>query len=430
MTISYSQNIDDCLASEIGDGGLESRDFQKYQEAASKTAKKVCDAYWAGNLPFLAVPHRTDDLSRMRDVADRYARAYLDIVILGTGASSLGGRTLCSLQQTTAGPRLHFMDNVDPSTFASLINTLDWNSTGIVAISKSGSTAETLAQLGVLVDALRTNGAGDRLSECLVIVTEPTANPLASVAERVGCVVLDHDTDIGGRYSALSITGLLPAFMAGLDVEAIRAGAAAVLDDFVENHDTAAPTIGAAVSVGLNRMRGVSASVFMPYCDRLNSLALWYRQLWAESLGKKGEGTLPVQATGATDQHSQLQLYLDGPADKMFTLLLMDTAGKGPSIPDDFAGVEGLSYLKGRTIGDLLSAEGRATLETLANNGRPTRLIEIAEVNEISVGALMMHFMLETVIAAGMLGVDPYDQPAVEEGKALTREFLRGGRGQ
>jgi len=188
-----------------------------------------------------------------------------------------------------------------------------------------------------------------------------------------------------------------------------------------------APAEGAAVSVGLERTKGATTTVFMPYCDRLADFGLWYRQLWAESLGKSGEGTTPIRAMGTLDQHSQLQLYLDGPADKMYTLVLTDTVGKGPDIPDTVTEMESLSYLRGRTLGDLLSAAGRATGETLANNGRPTRFLRVPSVDETAMGALMMHFMLETVIAADLIGVDPYDQPAVEEGKLLTREYLEAG---
>jgi glucose-6-phosphate isomerase len=174
----------------------------------------------------------------------------------------------------------------------------------------------------------------------------------------------------------------------------------------------------------LERTKAAKVTVLMSYCDRLADFGLWYRQLWAESLGKSGEGTTPIRAIGTVDQHSQAQLYLDGPTDKMYTLVLTDTVGKGPVLPDAAAEFEGLSYLKNRTMGDLFAAAGRATAETLANNGRPTRLLHLPKVDETSMGALMMHFMLETVITAHLIGVDPYNQPAVEEGKALTREYL------
>ncbi len=170
----------------------------------------------------------------------------------------------------------------------------------------------------------------------------------------------------------------------------------------------------------------------MPYVDRLADFGLWYRQLWAESLGKNGTGTTPIRAVGTVDQHSQLQLYLAGPADKMFTVVMLDCAGTGATVDAGLAADEALGYLRGRTMGDLMDAEQRATAETLARNGRPTRLIRLASLDEAVMGGLMMHFMLETIISAHLLGVDPFDQPAVEEGKVLTRRYLAatpGGRG-
>ena len=163
----------------------------------------------------------------------------------------------------------------------------------------------------------------------------------------------------------------------------------------------------------------------MPYCDRLGYFGFWYRQLWAESLGKGGNGTTPVRAMGTVDQHSQLQLYLGGAPDKMFTVLILDTAGKGkPIAPASLGGDKALAYLENQSLGDLLLAEAEATAVTLVKNGRPTRIMRIATLDERVMGALMMHYMLETMFAAHLLGVDAFDQPAVEEGKILTRQYL------
>jgi glucose-6-phosphate isomerase len=162
----------------------------------------------------------------------------------------------------------------------------------------------------------------------------------------------------------------------------------------------------------------------MPYVDRLADFGLWYRQLWAESLGKGGHGTTPIRAVGTVDQHSQLQLYLDGPKDKMFTVALLDCARAGRKVPRKLANDPSLAYLAGRTMGALIDAEGRATAETLLRRGRPTRILRISKLDGAVMGALMMHYMLETILAAHLLGVDAFDQPAVEEGKVLTRQYL------
>ena len=431
--MSYSQDISDCFTSEIGDHGLDEAVFDGYLEKTEPFLAALRESVYAGERPAFTLGTKTDDLPEISATADYFRESFDDVVILGTGGSSLGGRTLCALAPMHYpglydGPRLHFVDNVDPHTFDLLIAGTDWTRTGVIAVSKSGSTAETVAQLAILTNTLREHIADGRVAGHVAVVTEPKPSPLTSMAENLACRLLEHDPNVGGRYSALSVTGLLPAAIAGLDLAKIRGGAAEVFGAIPDGNPVGfAAAEGAAVSVGLERTRRATTTVFMPYCDRLTDFGLWYRQLWAESLAKSGEGTTPVRAIGTTDQHSQFQLYLDGPADKMFTLVLTDTGGSGPDIPSDDLETEELGYLRNRKMGDLLSAAGRATAETLANNGRPTRLLRIPVLDEAALGALMMHFMLETVIAADLIGVDPYDQPAVEEGKILTREYLEAG---
>ena len=253
----------------------------------------------------------------------------------------------------------------------------------------------------------------------VVCITEPGDNPLRGFAERFHLPVLDHDPNVGGRFSALSVTGMLPAMIAGVDVVAVREGAAEVLDQALDatNAETCPPAAGAAAAVGLLRAHGISINVLMPYLDGLADFGLWFRQLWAESLGKDGNGLTPIRAMGAVDQHSQLQLYLGGPADKMFTIVQSACRGTGEDVPADLANDSRLSYLAGRLMGDLMDAMQRATADTLIKNGRPTRVIGIEALDAHTMGALMMHFMLETVFAARLLNVDAFDQPAVEEGK-------------
>jgi glucose-6-phosphate isomerase len=354
------------------------------------------------------------------------------VIVLGTGGSSLGGQTLVALKDQGFGPqngrpKLWFMDNVDPSTFTELAARLPLARTGLIVISKSGTTAETLTQFLTLLPEFEARVGKDRLAEHVIAITEPSDNALGRLAARIGCPILDHDPKVGGRFSVLSLVGLLPAMIAGLDVGAVREGAASVLDPVLQASDAhdLPPAVGAALSVGLARERGIGTTVLMPYCDRLGYFGFWYRQLWAESLGKGGNGTTPVRAMGTVDQHSQLQLYLGGPADKMFTVLILDTAGKGaPIAPSSLGGDKSMAYLENRSLGDLLLAEADATAATLAKNGRPTRIMRITTLDEKVMGALMMHYMLETMFAAQLLGVDAFDQPAVEEGKILTRQYL------
>jgi glucose-6-phosphate isomerase len=235
-----------------------------------------------------------------------------------------------------------------------------------------------------------------------------------------GIEMLDHDPNIGGRYAALTAVGLLPAKVAGLDIQAVRAGAAEVVERTFLT-DAAEPALGAALHHALLK-KGKTVSVIMPYCDRLSAFSAWHQQLWSESLGKKGHGTTALRALGAFDQHSQLQLYLDGPCDKFFTLVLLRQENTGAAIPASKE--KPLGYLSGHTIGDLMAAEQRATVETLVGNKRPVRVLSLDALNEESMGALMMHFMLETMVTGRLWGIDAFDQPAVEQGKRLARECL------
>jgi glucose-6-phosphate isomerase len=182
--------------------------------------------------------------------------------------------------------------------------------------------------------------------------------------------------------------------------------------------------MGAALSVALAQSKPIT--VMLAYADRLERFTRWYVQLWAESLGKDGKGTTPLAALGPVDQHSQLQLFIAGPRDKLFTIVTTGVQGQGPRIDADLAKLAGEPDFAGKTIGDLVAAQGRATADTLAKNGRPVRTIHIDRLNERSLGELLMHFMLETIIAARLMGVDPFDQPAVEEGKVLAKKYLKG----
>jgi glucose-6-phosphate isomerase len=218
----------------------------------------------------------------------------------------------------------------------------------------------------------------------------------------------------------------LPALLAGLDVRQVRNGAAGVVRTLVESAAPAdvPPAVGAALNVALAERRGVRLSVLMAYGDRLERFTRWYVQLWAESLGKQGRGTTPLAALGPVDQHSQLQLFLDGPPDKLFTLIVTRAAGRGAALDPALAKTAGAGYLAGRGIGDLVDVMQRATADSLAEAGRPVRTLLIDSIDAVSLGALMMHFMLETVIAARLIGVDPFSQPAVEGGKILARRLL------
>jgi glucose-6-phosphate isomerase len=322
------------------------------------------------------------------------------------------------------------MDNLDPGTFATLLERMPLATTRFVSISKSGGTGETLMQTIAVLTALQQAGLAARLPELVLGLTEPVKgnkrNGLRDLLGRYGIPMLDHDPGVGGRYSVLTNVGLLPAALAGLDFAAVRAGAAAALDPVLAGKPAAEvpAAVGAALAVALAAGKHKGVSVLMAYADRLERFTRWYVQLWAESLGKHGKGTTPLAALGPVDQHSQLQLFIAGPRDKLFTILTVACAGRGPRIDAELARLAGEPDLGGKTIGDLVAAQGRATAETLAKNGCPVRTIHVERLDERALGALTMHFMLETIIAAHLIGVDAFDQPAVEEGKVLAKRYL------
>ncbi len=432
------QAIDGARAERIGRHGISARALDEVLQACEAALAWLRSGHADGSLPLLQVPSATDDLDAIRQAADRVRANATDVVFLGTGGSSLGGQTLAQLaghavpglSVLRAPPRVHFMDNLDPLTFGALLEKLPLATTRFVAISKSGSTGETLMQTAAALAAVKAVGLQARVGELFLGLSEPAmlgkGNGLRNLLGP-DVPMLDHHTGIDGRYSALTNTGLLPAALLGLDVTAVRVGAAAALAPVLAGKPAAEvpAALGAALSVALGR-QGKSISVLMAYADRLERFTRWYAQLWAESLGKDGNGFTPVAALGPVDQHSQLQLFIAGPRDKLFTIVTVAAAGLGPRIDAELAARAGEPDFAGKTIGDLVAAQARATTETLVKNGCPVRTLHLETLDEGRLGELLMHFMLETMIAARLLGVDPFGQPAVEEGKVLAKRYLAG----
>ena len=439
--MSLKQSIENTRAERIGPEGASASAIAAMLERAGEALAKLRARYADGSLPLLRLPEKRDDIVAIKAAAERLtANPTTDVVFLGTGGSSLGGQTLAQLGGyalpaagvSSGAPRIHFMDNLDPETFGETLRSFPLATTRFVSISKSGGTAETLMQTIAVLAKLRDAGLQARIPELMLGLTEPEkagkSNGLRALLGSHRVPMLDHDPGIGGRYSALSNVGLLPAAVLGLNIEKIRAGAASALAPVLASRpaDGIPPAVGAAVSIALAQHGRKNISVMMCYADRLERFARWYVQLWAESLGKDGRGTTPLAALGPVDQHSQLQLFIGGPRDKYFTVITVGGGPKGPRMDPELSKLAGEPSFGGKTIGELVAAQGRATAETLAKNGCPVRTIQVERLNEESLGELLMHFMLETIIAAHLFGVDPFDQPAVEEGKVLAKRYLSG----
>ena len=439
--MAINQSIDAALEKKVGDHGISDKALTDALGRTENALDWLRARHADRGLPLLRLPETRSDLEPIGNAARQLGDKATDIVILGTGGSSLGGQTLTQLagfavpgvDALRAPPRLHFIDNLDANSYGTLLAKLPHATTRYVAISKSGGTAETLMQTIAALSTVQSQGLQNRIPDIFLGISEPAkagkANGLRDLLGKFRVPFLDHDPGVGGRYSAFTNVGLLPAAMVGLDIAAVREGAGRTLAPVLAKKPAAQvpAAVGAALSVALAESKQKSINVLMAYCDRLQRFTHWYVQLWAESLGKKGKGSTPLAALGPVDQHSQVQLFIDGPHDKLFTVVTTAGAGLGPRMDGELAKLAGEPGFAGKTIGDLVAAEGRATAETLAKNGCPVRTIHIDKLDEVSLGELMMHFMLETIIAAQLLGIDAFDQPAVEEGKVLAKKYLTSG---
>ena len=387
--------------------------------AHEAACKAVREAIRAHQRPALSLVLDTKERERAQEVAALFS-SHARVLVFGTGGSSLGGQALLGLKPSK---RLIFVDNVDPRTLERLLATCVPEDTGVLLISKSGNTLETLSQAYVFTHFMEQQVGKEALPRHIVCLGEDTDNPLRHLAQELNLPFFPLSPDIGGRYCVFSIVGLVPGLLAGLDMDAFCEGAASVLKGFLEEE----PLLGEGLAFQQGQMAGgLSQHVMMAYSDTLFTYAQWAQQLIGESLGKQGKGITPQAARGTVDQHSQLQLYMDGPRDKWLTLITCGDAKRGPVIEGPWISPH-FSYLKGKTIGDVMEAEHQATLTALAQVGRPVREWRIEAPSERTLGALMMVCMLEVMLLAEMMEVNPFDQPAVEAGKVIAKERLSRG---
>ncbi|HEU4474212.1 MAG TPA: glucose-6-phosphate isomerase [Gemmatimonadales bacterium] len=397
----------------------------------------------AGDYGFYRLVDQDPTIRQITGFAEGLGQAYDHVLVLGIGGSALGTKALLTALKRPAWnewddegrefyPRLTVLENVDPTTIAAALRRIDPRRVLVNVISKSGGTPETMAQY-LVVRAWLEEALGDAAFRHLVFTTDPSRGALRELAARDGIATLDVPPDVGGRFSVLSPVGLLPAALAGIDIAALLAGARRAIeraesDDLLRNP----AALYAALHWAADTDLGARIHVLMPYTDRLREFAEWYRQLWAESLGKRvnraGQtvhvGPTPLAAVGATDQHSQVQLFMEGPFDKVITFVRVERFGEdvpiptpdpsSPPLPPD------LAYLPGHSLGELLNAEYEATSAALAEMGRMSCTLHLPEVTAETVGEAIMFYQLATGYAGAWYGIDPFDQPGVELGKRLT----------
>jgi glucose-6-phosphate isomerase len=372
--------------------------------------------------------------------AARVRGRFADVVVLGIGGSALGPVALRTALRPAGWnslgddardghPRLHVLDNVDPVTIAALLGRLDLTRALFVVTSKSGGTAETMSQFLVVHERL-VAAVGEAWRDHVVFVTDPAKGALRPLAERERVAALDIPANVGGRFSVLTPVGTLPAALIGVDVAGLLAGARDMARLCASDDPARNPAAAYAALQHLADSRlGRPMHVFMPYADELRDFAAWFVQLWAESLGKirPGGGSVgptPIAALGATDQHSQVQLFMEGPSDKTVTFVAVRERGVDVRIPRAFADVPELAYLGGHSLAELIDVEQRATAGALAARGRPNMTLTIDRVDPWHVGALIMFLELATAYAGELYGIDAFNQPGVELGKQFAYAML------
>ncbi|HWP35558.1 MAG TPA: glucose-6-phosphate isomerase, partial [Thermodesulfobacteriota bacterium] len=367
-----------------------------------------------------------------------------DLLVLGIGGSALGTRALLAallppfawLRERGARggrPRVFVADNIDPVTFAALLELLDPARTVVNVVSKSGETVETMAQWLVVREWLARGAGESGLRERVVVTTDPAKGPLRELARREGFRALAIPPTVGGRFSVLSAVGLFPAAVAGIDPVAVLAGASAMAARCAGGDPWRNPAAFLACALHAGDVRlGQRIVVLMPYADGLAPAAEWFAQLWAESLGKARRtdgrvapvGQTPVRALGTTDQHSQLQLYMEGPADKVVIFVTVDRPATDVPIPVAYPDLPAAAYLGGRTLGQVLAAEARGTELALRRAGRPSAAIRLPALTPQAMGEFFFLWELAAAYAGGLYGVNAFDQPGVEAAKQYAYALL------
>ena len=441
----YYKNV---MAEVIGpENGITKEQLDGLSAKTTPLVPKIKDEIVTGNSRYGLLPADPQIARNVKKLVNQFKPKCENLVVLGIGGSALGNIALqTALNPYTynldnnkrKGPRLFVFDNVDPSQFGSFLDfiTPRLGKTVFNVISKSGQTAETASQFMIVQKILETRFGRDKLKDRVVATTDLEKGTLRKIATDAGLPTLVVPDGVGGRFSVLSAVGLFSAAMCGINIDQLLAGArdmhARVINpDFFKNP----AAINAAIQYHYFT-RGKKISVMMPYCYALKDFADWYRQLWAESLGKrydlKGQevfvGPTPVKALGATDQHSQVQLYREGPNDKVFTLLEVQDFGRKVRIPAPPTCPERgrsesapeLNYLAKKDLGELLNAEKKATEFALLANSRPCLTVLFPKVDAYTVGQFIFLFEATTSFAGALLGVNTYDQPAVELGKQAT----------
>lgn len=431
------------MAEFVGENqGITEKEFASYEDFAKKAFNSFESVRGQGMTGWTELPYNQQEVIKdVEETAKNIRKNFKYFVVLGIGGSALGPiavfQALCHLHyndlpdEKRNGPKFYVEDNVDPERMKALLDVIELDKTCFNIITKSGSTSETMTQYLIIYDLLK-KAVGDKAKDHIVATTSHDKGNLIKIAKQEGFKTLYIPDSVGGRFSELCPVGLLPASVLGIDIKEFVNGAKFMdensrTDDLSKN----APLCSAILSY-IAIKKGKNISVMMPYADGLKYIADWYCQLWAESLGKtfnnKGEkvfvGQTPVKSLGVTDQHSQVQLYTEGPFDKVTTFLAVDEYREKVTISNGCEDIKDVNFLCGHTMNELISAERVATEYALTQKERLNRTIYLPKLNAFTLGQLLYFFELETAYAGEMFEINAYDQPGVENGKNATYALL------
>ena len=440
ITVDYTNMTDKYL----GDKGYSAKKLDSY-----KKLSKAAHAYVADNrgkdelfMGWTELPYNQDEIvADILATAKEVRRKFDYFVVLGIGGSALGPimafNALCHLhyndlpKSKRKGPKFFVEDNVDPVRMKELLDVIEPEKTCFNVISKSGATSETMAQYLIISDLLKKKGCD--VKEHVIFTTDASRGNLVKISDELGGVKRYVLPDgVGGRFSQLCPVGLLPAAVLGIDIKNLLKGAA-YMDKMCKSSDFRKnPALLCATLQYAAMQDGKNIGVLMPYSDNLKFVSDWYAQLWAESLGKNvtldgvpcNVGQTPVKALGVTDQHSQVQLYTEGPYDKVVTFLSVGSYREKTMIPHGCESIPDVSFLGGHTMEELIQAENKATAFALTKAGRLNYTINLPEVNAFTLGQLLFLFEMQTAYAGAMLNINTFNQPGVEAGKKATFALL------
>jgi glucose-6-phosphate isomerase len=445
-----SMDFNNLTSEALGEGkGLDQAEFSELKRLAAEAYEDVMTRYRTGLLPFMDLPKDMETLKAVKKLGESVRRKFDTVVVLGIGGSALGTSAVFTAlrpfnqnyhtETKSAWPRLIVADNIDPEGFNSILERVDLNKTFFNVISKSGATAETMSQFMIIHDLLMKTLGKTFTKEKLLVTTDPQNGVLRKIVDSDGLTSLSIPPGVGGRFSVLTAVGLAPLAMGGCNVGDLLFGAQKAQEDAEKPEGKGQAYYFACLNYLLNTVKKKSALVMMPYSDALSRIADWFGQLWNESLGKavKLDGKpnpyslTAYKALGATDQHSQLQMYMEGGDEKIICFVGTENFRQRLNIPPIFKEHEELSYLGGHSLAELINSERQGTARALTENGKANFSLTLSKINSITVGYLLHTLEVATVVAGHLYGINPLDQPGVELGKKFTYGLMgRPGFGE